>query len=249
MLRPVDHDSPQGPRAFQTTRWSLVRRAQSGDKVQAAEALEILCRLYWYPVYAYLRRSGVGAHDAEDLTQAYFCRVVHHDLLNNVDPARGRLRSFLLSCARNFLADERDRARAQKRGGGVPVLSFDAEAAEGRYLQEPSDDVTPDRLFQRRWALSVLQEAMDTLEAEHAAAGRAELFSALRPFLGFGRAAETGYEVLAEQTGLPVGTLKSHVHRLRLRWSKIVFEQVGRTLADPTDENIRDELMELQGYL
>jgi len=234
------------PHSFQTTRWTVVKRAVGSDDVAAREALSALCEGYWYPIYAFVRRSGKSPHDAEDLTQGFFARLLEKDMLATADPTKGKLRTFLLSCARHFLADEHDRAGAQKRGAGL-ISSFDAVQAEERYAIEPVDNVTPDRLFQRRWALALLERTLETIAEEYAAEGKAELFAALRPFLGFGKSAVKSYEELVTELSLPVGTLKNHVFRMRERWRKLLLDQVAATLEEPTEEEVRAELSELIG--
>ena len=237
--------NPQAnPQSFQTTHWSTVQRAVSADDAEAMQALSGLCEAYRYPIYAFIRRSGKSPHDAEDLTQGFFALLLKNAMLAAADPAKGRLRSFLLACVRNFLADEHDRARARKRGAAV-LTSFDALRAEERYAAEPVDDLSPDRLFQRRWALAVLDHCLHLIGEEFAAQGKAELFAALRPFLGFGAEAERSYEELAPALGIPVGTLKNHVFRMRKRWRELLFEQVAGTLDKPTPEDIKGELSEL----
>lgn len=234
------------PHSFQTTRWTTVRRAVGTDDAAARQALSILCAGYWYPIYAFIRRAGKSPYDAEDLTQSFFARLVEKSILASADPMKGKLRTFLLSCVRNFLADEHDRASAQKRGATL-LLSFDAVEAEERYKIEPVDNLTPDRLFQRRWALTLLDHTLQVLGEEFAAQGKAKIFAALRPFLGFGGAAAKSYEELAPELGMPVGTLKNHVFRMRERWRELLLEQVAETLEDPTPEQIKAELTELLG--
>jgi RNA polymerase sigma-70 factor (ECF subfamily) len=234
----------EGPQSFQTTRWSVVRRALGADDSEASLALAALCEAYWYPLYAYIRRSGKTPHDAEDLTQGFFARMLERGILASADPDKGKLRTFLLSCMRNYLADERDRAMAQKRGAAL-LINFDPALAEVRYASELVDDLSPDRLFQRRWALTLLDYTLQFLAAEFTAQGKGRLFHALRPFLGFGPDPENGYDKIAAALGMPVGTLKNEVFRLRQRWRKRLFEQVGMTLDNPTPDNIKDELKEL----
>jgi RNA polymerase sigma-70 factor (ECF subfamily) len=234
------------PHSFLTTRWSVVRRALGEDSAAASGALAVICQHYWYPVYAFIRRSGKAAHDAEDLTQEFFARLLEKTILASADPAKGRLRTFLLACVRHFLADAHDRAQAQKRGAGL-VTSFDAIQAEQRYAAEPVDGLSPDRLFQRRWALTLLGEALTLLGEQWASEGKAELFAALRPFLGFGAGAVKSYEELGKELGLAVGTVKSHIFRLRKSWRDLLLEQVAATLDDPTPEEVRGELSELIG--
>lgn len=208
-------------------------------------ALEQLCNSYWYPIYAFIRRSGRSPHDAEDLTQGFFAKLLDKATLANADPAKGKLRTFLLTCVRRFMGDEMDKAMAQKRGARL-LVSFNAEWAEERYAVEPVDDLTPDRLFQRRWALTVLEFSLQLLEEEHKAQGKAELFETLRPLLGFKKQTQTArYEDLAASLEMPVGTLKCHVSRLRDRWRVLLFEQVSMTIEEPSSDSIKAELAEL----
>jgi RNA polymerase sigma-70 factor (ECF subfamily) len=219
-------------------------RAAGGDGSTAQAALSRLCEAYWYPIYAYIRRSSYTADEAEDLTQGFFAHVLERHTIDEADPARGKLRSFLIGCVNHYLSDQRDRAMARKRGAGL-VTSFDGTWAEERYGTEPADDLTPDRLFQRRWAITVLEHALQLTSEEFSAQGKADLFEALRPFLGFGPEPEEGYEEISARLHIPTGTLKSHVSRLRQRWRDIVFEQVAMTLGDPSPERIKAELTEL----
>jgi len=242
--RSSNHTGARG--SFQTTRWSVVRRAVGADDATASQALAVLCEGYWYPLYAYVRRSGYGPHDAEDLTQGFFTKLLEKNILASADPEKGKLRTFLLACAGHFLADERDRALAKKRGNGL-LTSFDSAAAEERYLKEPADNLSPDRLFQRRWALTIIESSLELLAEEFKAPGKVEMFGILRPFLGFGADPAQRYEEIATKTGTPIGTLKNQVFRLRKRWRELVFEQVSLTLDDPTPEEIKAELTELLG--
>ena len=178
------------------------------------------------------------------MTQDFLARLLAKHILAAADPEKGKMRTFLLKCLQNFLSDERDRAMALKRGAGV-LTSFSLEWAEDRYATEPVDDLTPDRLFQRRWALTILEHSLQLLGGEFAAQGKSEVFEALLPFLGFGPDPDEQYEHLSTQLGIPVGTLKNQVFRLRERWRKLLFDEVATTLEDPTIENIRGELTEL----
>lgn len=236
------------PRSFHTTRWSLVRLATAEEPVEAMQAMEALCEAYWYPLYAFIRRSGHGPEDAEDLTQGFFARMLDRDILLSADPSRGKLRTFLLTCLRRYMTHEHERAMAQKRGGGL-VTSLDAEWAENRYRHEPRDDLSPDRLFQRRWALTVLEHALHLLAAEYADRGRGKLFEVLRPFLGLGPEPDQSYEQVAASLGLTLTNVKTHVFRLRQRWRELLFEQVGLTLDEPGSDEIKAELAELMQCL
>ncbi len=238
-------NAPIAPHAFHTTRWTLVRQAAGGAaEAVAAHALSTLCEAYWYPVYAFIRSSGRTPHDAEDLTQGFFARLLKKEILADADPGKGKLRNYLLTCVRHHLADEHDRALTQKRGAGV-LVSFSPDWAEQTYATEPVDNLAPDRLFQRRWALTVLDHSLDVLRKEYDGAGKGALFSTLRPFLGFAPEPEKHYGEIASATGTPVGTLKTHVFRLRQRWRELLFEQVAITLDETSEKEIKAELGEL----
>jgi RNA polymerase sigma factor (sigma-70 family) len=232
---------------FRTTRWSMVRRAVGSDDVGAREALATLCEGYWYPIYAFIRRSGKSVHDAEDLTQSFFARILEKGTFAAADETKGKLRAFLLNYARNFMRDEYGRATAQKRGGAV--CAFDRERAERLYARDQMDELSPDRLFQRRWALTVVETSVRLLRQEYEAAGKGKTFEALRPFLGFTATSESRYEDIALTLGVPAGNLKNQAFRLRERWRRLLFDLVADTLTEPTEEEIRAELQELQGCL
>lgn len=232
------------PQTFQTTRWSLVRQANGSVDDAAVQALAALCESYWYPVYAYIRRSGHSAHDAEDLTQGFFARLLEKDTLAHADPAKGRLRNFLLTCVQNYLRNEHQRASAQRRRPQL-LISFDAGWAEQRFAIEPADALSPDRLYQRRWALTLLEFTLQVLEQEYSADGKRELFAALRPCLGFTKEKAPNYAEIAAQLACSEGAVKTQVFRLRQRWREILFQQVSITLDDPTSDEIKGELAEL----
>ena len=237
-------NSPMPPQSFHTTRWTFVRQALNSSDPAAAQALSNLCEAYWYPIYAFIRRSGKSPHDAEDLTQGFFAKLLEKEILAGADRDKGRLRIFLLTCVRRYLADEHDRAMAQK-GGAAVLVSFNPEWAEEAYATELVDDLTADRIFQRRWALMVLEHSFQVLREEYTAEGKSALFDTLRPFLGFGLDPEGRYEDIAAKSGIPIGTLKNHVFRMRQRWRELLFEQVAATLDTPTQEDIKGELSEL----
>ncbi|MBK8094953.1 MAG: RNA polymerase subunit sigma-24 [Verrucomicrobiaceae bacterium] len=235
--------------SFQATRWSLVRAAAShGDSSGASQALAEICEVCWYPVYAYIRRAGNSEHDAQDLTQGFFTKLIEKDILAAADPSRGKLRSFLLTCVGNFLHHEHARSIAAKRDVRR-LTSFDAQSAEERYRHEPVDRLTPDRLYQRRWALTLLESTLELLKKEYDSTGKGTLFHELRPFLGFGSAATRSYEEIATQLSMPLGTLKNHIFRMRQRWRDLLFERVAATLEDPTSDNVKAELAELMECL
>ena len=225
---------------FATTHWSVVLMAGQSTDSQASEALEQLCRTYWYPLYAYVRRRGHGHEDAQDLTQGFLLQLLERKSFARVDRERGRFRSFLLGGLNYFLADEHARANAQKRGGGRPVVSFDALAAEQRYSLEPLDQLSPDKLFERQWALALLDRVLARLEHEFQEAGKGDLFERLRGFL----VAEVGQETYAAAAaglGMTGEAVKKAVQRMRHRYYALFREEVSHTLADPAevDEELR----------
>jgi len=236
---------------FCTTRWSVVAAAgrpaaSPGQARDARVALSELCAAYWPPLYAYARRTGVGPHDAADLVQGFFARLLEKGDLSAADPARGRFRAWLVVAFRNFTANARDRQRALKRGGGRVPLRIDADAAESLYAPEPADTRTPDVEFERRWALTVLARALERLAAEQARAGKQAEFEALRPWL-VGGGEEGGYARLAGVIGRSEGALKVAVHRLRRRYGELLREEVAGTLADPRE--VAEELAALMAAL
>jgi len=229
---------------FATTRWSVVLAAAEtgGASGDAGTALAELCRLYWFPLYAFVRRRGHSPHDAEDLTQAFFVRFLEKNGLAAVNPDKGRFRSFLLASLKHFLANEWDRGQAQKRGGGESVLELDALTAEERYRLEPADALSPERLYERQWALSLLAQVLDRLEAEHAAAGKGVRFAEMKGFLT-GEGTPDSYSTIGGRHGLSEGAFKVAVHRLRKRYRELLREEIARTVADPAET--ADELRRL----
>jgi RNA polymerase sigma-70 factor (ECF subfamily) len=232
---------PQPPRGFATTRWSLIAAARGADAPQAREALSQLCDAYWYPLYAYIRRRGHGADDAHDLTQEFFARLLERDFFGAADPAKGRFRAFLLASCKHFLANEQSRAAARKRGGGRPLASLHFDNAEGRYSREPSHDATADKLFERRWAVTLLDRALTRLREEFAARGKAPQFDRLRGFL-VGDQNQGAQGAAAVELGLSAGAVKVAVHRMRQRYRELLREEIGHTVEGPEqiDEEIRD---------
>ncbi len=208
----------------------------AGDDVspQGREALEQLCRAYWFPIYAHVRRRGNEAHAAQDLTQGFFARLLERNDLSGLTREGGKFRSFLLTALNHFLANEHERAQALKRGGGRTVFSLDDDTSEGRYLREPAHSESPDRIFERRWALALMEDAMRRLADEHAATGRTVVFTALGPFLS--REPGPGeYAAIAARLGLAPGTLAVQVHRLRERYRQIVRIAVADTVDSPLE--------------
>ena len=227
---------------FTTTHWSVVLASAQGDSPQAAVALEQLCRTYWYPLYAFVRRQGHNPHDAEDLLQGFFARFLEKNYLNAVDQSKGRFRSFLLAALKHFLADEWDKAHACKRGGRVQFLSLDSEAAESRSWEEPVADLTPERLYEQRWACVLLERVMQRLEEDWAEAGKRDFFEALKPFL-VGESRSATYAQLALKLGVSEAALKMKVQRLRHRYQRLLREEIAHTVASPAE--VEDEI----GYL
>jgi RNA polymerase sigma factor (sigma-70 family) len=217
---------------FATTRWSVVLAAAHNDTTKAQAALEKLCLTYWYPLYAYVRRRGYSAHDAQDLTQGFFAHLLERHSIVAADPNRGRFRSFMLGVMNHFLADEWHRARAQKRGGGATFLPLQFDTAETRYGHEPVDRTTPEQNYERRWAMALLEEVLRRLGDEYKQEGRAELFAELNPCLVGERTAQP-YAELAARLGVSEGTVKSAVHRLRQRYRQLLREEIAHTVAEP----------------
>ncbi len=230
--------NPTAP-SFATTHWSVVLASAQGDSPQAAAALEQLCCTYWYPLYAFVRRQGHSAPDAEDLLQAFFAHFLEKHYLDDVDRSRGRFRSFLLAALRHFLADEWDKATAAKRGGRVQFFSLDSQAAESRYFEEPASDVTPETLYEQRWACVLLERVMQRLEQDSAEAGKSHFFEALKPFL-VGESRSVTYAELATRLGVSEAALKMRVQRLRYRYQRLLREEIAHTVASP--EEVEDEI-------
>jgi RNA polymerase sigma-70 factor (ECF subfamily) len=236
---------------FVSTQWSLVLRARDRSTAEGAAALADLCRLYWHPLYAYVRRRGLAVEDAQDLTQSFFAQLLEKDYLRRAKQDRGKLRSFLLASIKNFMANEWDRAHAQKRGGDLQFLSVETIArAEGDYR---ADDVfagmTPDRYYERSWALTLLDRATAALAAEFAAAGKTPIFDSLKTFLT-GDADSPGYPQLARTLGMSEGAVRVAVHRLRTRFRDLLCAEIANTLPNPGDPHaIQEELRDLLALL
>jgi RNA polymerase sigma-70 factor (ECF subfamily) len=217
---------------FVTTHWSVVQAAGHGDTTRACDALAHLCKIYWYPLYAYARRKGSSPHDAQDLTQEFFARLLEGNWVARADPERGRFRSFLLSSMKHFMANEWNRARAQKRGGGQPVFSLNDDSAEERYGREPAEQATPESLFERGWALTLLEGVLARLEAEYRSEGKQALIETLRPALTAERDA-LNYAGMAEKLGMTETAVRVAMHRLRQRYRQLLRAEVASTVASP----------------
>src|SRR5882724_2850427 len=238
----ADNSPPQETRNnewFMTTHWSVVLAARTNPKA-SDEALERLCRAYWYPLYAYVRRLGEDVEAARDFTQAFFARLLEKNYLSQVQPEKGKFRCFLLASLKHFLADERDKARAQKRGGRAQVFSLDDPAIEERYRLEPLDVMDAEKLFERRWALTLLEQARERLKQEYTEGGRASYYDCLKIF-DSGEQNPPSYAELGVALGLSEGGVKSAVSRMRSRYRELVREEVANTVSNPNeiDEEIR----------
>ena len=221
-----------GSSQFPTTRWTLVIAAGDPHRKEARAALVSLCENYWYPLYAYLRRRGYPADRAQDLTQGFFIRLLEGRYLDRADPRKGRFRSFLLTSLKFFVADQEDHQRAQKRGGGM-VVPLEFSSGEERYQREPAHDETPEHIFERRWALSVLDRVVEKLRVEFLQHGRPEHFERLKVFL-LG-SSDAPYAALAREMHTSEGALKVAIHRLRKRYRELFRQEIANTVADPAE--------------
>jgi RNA polymerase sigma-70 factor (ECF subfamily) len=230
-------DEPElHPARFATTHWSVVVAAGAPiADTESHAALEALCRAYWFPLYAYVRRRGHAPHDAQDLTQEFFARLLAGNWVADADQSKGRFRTFLLTALDRFLANAWDRAQAQKRGGGQQIVSLQLDDAEERLRCDPVDSAAaPERAFERRWALTLLETVVQKLAEEHRADGKAALFAALKPCLVGDRTAQP-YAELAVALGLTEGAIKVSVHRLRQRYREMLRDEIAQTVANPGD--------------
>jgi len=234
------------PRRFPTTSWTMVSAA-GRQSSGSADALNKLCGAYWLPVYAFIRRRGYSREESEDLSQAFFTRVLEHGALGEARRERGRFRSFLLVSVTHFLANEWDRARAQKRGGGCATLSFDFEAGEESYHREPYHELTPEALFERQWAMALLDRVLERLREEHARRGQAVQFDLLKVFLT-GDQDRGSYHEVAAKLDMSDAAVRTAVHRLRRRYTELLREEIAATVADPeeVDAEIRFLLAALE---
>lgn len=231
---------------FPSTRWTVVKAVQGADQSSAREALANLCKYYWYPIYAYLRRSGHPPQDAEDRTQDFFCRVLQRKVFQSVDQRKGRLRSYLLGVLKRSLSDDQRKHRARKRGGGEPLVSLDAADPEERYQLEPSDLQSPDLLFDQTWARSILVHASDALREQFAHGNNEEAFTHLSEFLPLGENARS-YREVAGRMGVDERVVRLQVHRMRKRYRKIVEDEISRTVE--TSGEVAEELDYLMAVL
>jgi RNA polymerase sigma factor (sigma-70 family) len=234
---------PGSPRpAFVTTHWSVVLSARDPDSPKSGEALEALCRTYWFPLYAFVRRQGRSPHDAQDLTQEFFTRLLEKEYLKSAAQEKGRFRTFLLVALKRFLANEWDRQHAQKRGGASRIVPIDPELAESRFLAGPAHELQPDLLFDRQWALTLLDRTMTRLHDEYVATGRTKLFELLRGCLGKDESA-LSYVEIAARLNLTEPAVKMAVQRLRARYREILRAEIADTVDGP--EEVEEEIRHL----
>ena len=236
------NDSVSGVGSFTTTHWSVVLTARDGDTTQADAALEKLCRTYWPPLYAYIRRDGYSMEDGQDLTQEFFGSFLKKKWLGHLQHREGKFRSFLLTFLKHFLSDQRDRADAQKRGGHCTFISLDQFAAEERDRIEPVARLTPDQVFEQQWARTLLERALRRLREEYAAKGGLELFEQLKDIQP-GVHGSVNYSEIGQRLGLAEGSIKAAVHRLRKRHREILHEEIAQTVSRP--DEIADEVRDL----
>lgn len=225
---------------FHTTHWTAILVAQAGNGTAAREALADLCSAYWYPLYVFIRRQGPSHHEAEDLIQEFFRRFLERHALESVQPSAGKFRSFLLVCLKNFLANERERAQTQRRGGGHSLVPLEGADAETRYSLEPVDNRTPEAVFERRWAFAVLEQTMAALRREHS--GKRDLFEDIEGFLPGGQGDISRAE-LAAKRGVSIGAIDVAIHRLRQRFGALLRDQVRRTVS--SDAEVEEEISHL----
>jgi RNA polymerase sigma-70 factor (ECF subfamily) len=229
-------------REFTTTHWSVVLAARDGVSPQAVQALEKLCRTYWYPLYAYVRRKGNSREHAQDLAQGFFAQVLQRNFLENVGPQKGKFRSYLLAALNHFVSDEWDKSRAEKRGGGQSFISLDDHNAEELYLLEPDAGAPAEQIFEQRWALTLLAQALALLREEFVAAGKTREFDLLKIFLST-LTSDGAYDAVAVDLGLAVDAVAVKVHRLRQRYGELIRAEIAHTVASPAD--IEEELRHL----
>jgi RNA polymerase sigma-70 factor (ECF subfamily) len=226
--------------SFEHTNWFTIRKAGVPESPGADSAREHICQAYWYPIYFYVRRLGHSPEDAQDFTQEFFSRLYHKNYLQTADSQKGKFRSFLLMMLQRFMADEWDKTQRLKRGGGQETISYDAQDTEFRYRSEPADELTPDKAFERRWALALVEMVLSRLQEESTANGKLAVFQELRPFLTCEN--ETGCAEAARKLEMTESNVKVTIHRLRHRFGELLREEIARTAATPeaVEEEIRD---------
>jgi DNA-directed RNA polymerase specialized sigma24 family protein len=248
MAASFEHETATNGHAkwFTTTHWSVVLAAGQDSSAEAAAALESLCRTYWYPLYAYVRRQGYSPHDAQDLTQEFFARLLDKKYLASVEREKGKFRSFLLASLNHFLANERDRMNAAKRGGGKVPISLDETVAEGLYREEPASNLSPEKDFEKRWAIALLDQAFAKVRNEFVIAGKGRIFERLKMFLADGTGSGD-YAALTVELGMSANTIAAAVRRMRQRYRELVRAEIANTVASPKE--IEDEMHHLFAVL
>ncbi len=235
-----------GDSSFPTTHWTLVEAVREGPSEEAAKAMEVLCQTYWYPIYAYLRRSGRGQHDAEDLTQSFFARLISEKVIHDARQHRGRLRTFLLTVLVRHLSDHGRHHSAQKRGGGQPLISFDETQAETRYRREPLDLRDPEKIYLNAWAGELVQQVRAQLRNAFEREGRLEIFEELCEFIS-GDEFHPPYKEVAARLGSTPGAVRLLVHRLRKKFHTLLEKEVERTVTHPNE--LKEEMAWLRQTL
>ncbi len=240
----VDDSRPELGRRpeFATTQWSVVHAAGATSSAASQQALATLCQAYWYPLYSYVRRRVSNPGDAQDLTQAFFAELLAKNYVATVDPTRGRFRAYLLTAFKHFLSKEWEKGRAQKRGGGRPPISLNFDLEDSRYGSEPATDLTPEQIFDRQWAITLLNRIMENLAAEYRASGRACQFELLKGFI-IGEHAGTTYREVAEELGLTQAAAKMAAHRMRRRYRELLRHEILQTVNGP--EEVDEEIQNL----
>jgi RNA polymerase sigma factor (sigma-70 family) len=247
-MRNEELNTTQGPGDsawFQTTHWSVVASARDPDDPQAQAALERLCQTYWYPLYVFVRRQGRNAADAEDLVQGFFAKLIEKNYLSGIEREKGRFRSFVLLMFKRYAANEWDRDRREKRGGGREIVSLDGPDTESRYSVEAAEEMPPDRAYERQWALTLLEQVLNQLEAEFGRSGKQRTFEELKVFLSGEKGAS--YAEVGAKLGMSEGAVKVAVHRLRQRYRELLRLEIANTVSDP--DNVEDEIRHLMAAL
>jgi RNA polymerase sigma factor (sigma-70 family) len=243
-LKPNDDSDAGKGGQFMTTRWSAVLLSAQSQAPGSDKARDEFCQFYWYPLYAFIRRRGYNADDARDLTQGFFLFILGRKALQRATPEKGKFRSFLLGSLKNYLSNEYQRENAIKRGGKIDFVPVDFSDGEDRYSREPADSLTPEKIFDANWAMTLLARAIERLKEEYSAQGKGRIFETLRPFLDLsGIARAPTYEVAAEELKITGAGVKTLIHRLRKRYSDILREAVAQTVSDPNE--IDDEIRSL----
>lgn len=238
----TDSNTTPAGAVFKETQWNMVLAAKNPADPNSDQALAVLCEQYQYPIYAFVRRRGNSRHDAQDLTQEFFYRLISKEFLRTVDREKGRFRTFLLTALQRFLCNEWEKSQAQKRGGGALMFTWDADAAEERYCQEPSHELTPEKLFERRWATTLIQSTMEDLKSEYERAGKGRLFEVLQAFVA-GEGKDIGFAEAAAALGLTEGNARQMAHRMRLRYGELLRDGIRETV--DSEEALEEELRNL----